>query len=131
MQDEVKYSKEIGFVLNKWQHIHPWSLFGGEISIPINWPIDRMSWPTTHFKHIMPSKMSKQHYNGWEIGYLLEVVVNPPLEDPMFGCGQIYKIMFGESPNNRHYEITIGKLRTYICLDFVTMIASSLGYWKK
>lgn len=87
-----------------------------------------MSWPTTHFKHIMPSKMSKQHYNGWEIGYLLELVVNPPLEDPMFGCGQIYKIMFGESPNNRHYEVTIGKLRTYIRLNFVTMIASSLGY---
>jgi hypothetical protein len=62
--------------------------------------------------------MSKQHYNGREIGCLLEIVVNPPLEDPMFG----------ESPKNRHYEVTIGKLPTYIWLDFVTMIASSLGY---
>jgi hypothetical protein len=40
------------------------------------------------------------------------------LEDPMFGCGWIYKIMFGESPNNRHYESNNWEVANLHLLDY-------------
>ncbi len=51
----------------------------------------------------MSFKMSKQieHYNQWEVGHLLEIVVNPLLESPMHEYGRIYKIPFGKIPNNQ------------------------------
>jgi hypothetical protein len=46
-QNEVKNFKETSFVINKQKHIHFQGLFGGEIFVPINQPVDAMSWPTT------------------------------------------------------------------------------------
>ncbi len=70
-----------------------------------------MSWPTSHNGkancHTMPFKMSNLHYNQWEVGRLLEVIVNPPLEVPPLGYGRIYKIPLGQNPNKKQYEITI------------------------
>jgi hypothetical protein len=67
-QDEIKSLEKTWFVLNKQQPIFPQSLFEGESSIPINRPMDEMSWPTSHngkvVHCIMPFKMSNLHYNG-------------------------------------------------------------------
>jgi hypothetical protein len=41
-----------------------------------------MLWPTTRngkvVCQIMPFKMSNLHYNWWEVGQLLEEIINPP-----------------------------------------------------
>jgi hypothetical protein len=77
------------------------NLFKGESSIPINRPVDEMSWPTSRNGKVvhrtMPFKMSILHYNRWEAGQLLEVIVNPPLELPLARYGRIYKILFGQN----------------------------------
>ncbi len=63
--------------------------------------MDEMSWPTTfNGKGVcwtLSFKMSNLHYNQWEAS--LEVTINPPLEVPPFGYGQIYKILSGQNPN--------------------------------
>jgi hypothetical protein len=65
------------------------SLFGGENSIPINRPLDEMSWPTSHngkaIHRTMPFKMLNLHYNRWEVGQLFKTIINPPLEVSPFG----------------------------------------------
>ncbi len=90
-----------------------------------------MSWPTSLngkvVCHKIPFNMSNLHYNRWEAGQLLEVTINPPLEVPPLGYGRIYKIMFGQNPNKKQYEVTIMKFLACICLDFGTMIYNSLG----
>jgi hypothetical protein len=45
----------------------------------------------------MPFKMSNMHYNWWQIGQLLEVIVNPPLEVLDLVYGRIYEISFGKN----------------------------------
>ena len=91
-----------------------------------------MSWPTSRngkvVHCIVPFKMSNLHYNQWEVGHqLFEAIVNPPLEVPLLGYGRIYKILFGQNPNKKQYEVIIWNFPTCICLDFVTMISNSLG----
>ncbi len=97
--------------------------------------MDEMSWPTSCngkvVHRIVPFNMSNLHYNGWEVDQLLEVVINPPLEVPPPRYGWIYKIMSGQNPNKKQYEITIGNFLAYACLDFVAMISSSLGQQRK
>jgi hypothetical protein len=75
--------------------------------------------------------MSNLHYNLWETGQLFEVTINPPLEVPPLEYGRIYKILFGQNPNKRQYEITIGNFLACTCLDFITMTSSVLGHRKK
>jgi hypothetical protein len=93
--------------------------------------MDEMLWPTSCngkvVHHTVPFKMSNLHYNWWEVGRLFELIVNPPLEVPLLGYGQISKILFGQNPNKKQHEITIGNFPTCICLDFVEMISNSLG----
>ncbi len=64
----------------------PQSLFRGESSIPINRPLDEMSWSTSRngkaIRCTMPFKMLNLHYNQWEVNQLLEGTINPPLEVP-------------------------------------------------
>ncbi len=74
-------------------------------------------------------KMSNLHYSQWETSWFLEATINPPLEVPLLGYGQIYKILFGQNPNNKQYEIIIGNFLTCICLGFVAMMSNSLGWW--
>jgi hypothetical protein len=104
-QDEIKSLEEAWFVQNKQQLIFPWSLFGGESSIPINKLVDEMSWPTScngkAIRCIMPFKMSNSHYNWWEVGQLFEAIVNPPLEVPPPIYGLIYKILSNQNPNKK------------------------------
>jgi hypothetical protein len=49
------------------------------------------------------------------------------LKVPALGYGQIYKILCGKVSNKKQYEVTIGNFPAYICMDFVTMVSSSLG----
>ncbi len=125
----------MGFVLNRQRLIFAQSLFRGESSIPINRLVDEMSWPTSHDGKVVccrvPFKMSNLHYNQWEDGQLLEAIINPSLEAPLPRYGRIYKIMFGQNPKKKQYEITIRNFLACICLDFVTMIYSSLGQRRK
>jgi hypothetical protein len=127
--------KEVKFVMNKRQPIFPRSLFEGESSIFINRPMDEMSWPTSRNGKVicctMPFKMSNLHYNWWEFGQLLKAIINSPLEVPPPGYGQIYKILSGQNPNKKQYEITIGNLLACTCFDFVKMIFSSLNWQRK
>ncbi len=93
--------------------------------------MDEMLWPTSHngkvICHTLPFKMSNLHYNLWEASQLLKVIVNPPLEVPPSRYGRIYKIMFGQNPNKKQYEVTIRNFLTCTCLNFVTMISSLFG----
>ncbi len=72
--------------------------------------------------------MSNLHYNRWEASRLFEVTVNPPLEVPLPRYGQICKIMFGQNPDKKKYEVIIGNFPTCICLDFVEMISNALDW---
>ncbi len=116
---------------NKWYPINPQSPFGGESSIPIYWPMNAMSWPTRwNGKAIwrtLPFIMSKQHYNSWKARQLLVVTFKPPSEVPTFIFWWIYKILCGETSNNRQYEVTIVNFPTCTYMDFVTMNSSSMG----
>ncbi len=73
--NEVKALGEVGFVINKQQPILPRNLFARESFVPINRPIDVMSWPKTRngkpVRHTQPFIMSKLHYNRWETSQLL------------------------------------------------------------
>jgi len=88
-QDEIKSLEEARFVLNKQHLMFPQSLFERKNSIPINRPLDEMSWPTSHnckaIHRTVPFKMLNLHYNHWEVGQLLKATINPPLEVPPLG----------------------------------------------
>jgi hypothetical protein len=131
----MKSLEKMRFILNKWQIFFPQSLFEGEISIPINKPMDDMSWPTSHngkvVHHIVPFKMSNLHYNWWEVGWFFEATINPPLEVPPPRYGWIYKILSSQNLNKKQYEITIGNFPTCICLDFIATMSNLLGWWGK
>jgi hypothetical protein len=103
-QNEIKSLKKKRFVLNRWQSIFLRSLFGGKSSILINRPMNEMSWPTSCngkvVCRIVPFKMLNLHYNRWEVGWFLEMTINPPLEVPLLGYGWIYRILFGQNSNN-------------------------------
>jgi hypothetical protein len=85
------FFEEVRIVLCKWQLIFFLSLFGREISILINKLVNEMLWPTTHngkaICQTMPFKMSNLHYNWWEVGQILEAIINPPLEVPLLRYG--------------------------------------------
>jgi hypothetical protein len=125
----------VGFVLNRQWPIIPQSLFEKENSVPINRLMDEMSWPTSPNGKVVccrvPFKMSNLHYNRWEVGQLLEATINPSLEVPLLKYGWIYKIMSGQNPNKKQYEVTIRNFLACTCLDFVAMIYSSLGWRRK
>jgi hypothetical protein len=57
---------------------------------------------------IVQCHLKCQIYNRWEAGQLLETIINPPLEVPLTGYGRIYKYLFGQNPNKKQYEVTIG-----------------------
>jgi len=111
----------------------PLSLFGRENSIPMNRPMDDMSWPTScngkAICRIVPFNMSNLHYNQWEVGRILESIIDSPLGAPLLR--QIYKILFSQSPNKKQYEIITWNFPTCTCLDFVAMMSSLLGWQGK
>ncbi len=90
-----------------------------------------MSWPTSCngkvVCHMVPFKMSNLHYNMWEAGRLIEVIVNPPMEVASPRYGRIYKILFSQNPTKKQYEVTIGNFLACTCLDFVVMMFSLLS----
>jgi hypothetical protein len=69
-----------------------------------------------------------QQINRWEVRQTLEVVILPPIEAPPPRYGQIYIINFGPPPTRKQYEVTIGNF-PQTCVDFIEMMASSLGSW--
>jgi hypothetical protein len=118
--------------LNNWQLMFLQSRFKNENSIPINRPMHEMSWPTSHngkaIHSMVPFKMLNLYYNRWGTSRLLETILSPPLEVPPPIYGWIYKILFGQNPNKKQYEIIIGNFLACTCLDFVTMMSSLLGW---
>lgn len=80
---------------------------------------------------MIPFKMSKQHYIQWEVGCLLEVIVNPPLEVHAPRYGWIYNILFNALENRKQNEVTIGYFPNCTCLDFLGIVVSLLGQWGK
>jgi len=94
-----------------------------------------MLQPTSHngkdVHHTMSFKMSNLHYNWWEVRRLFEAIINPPLEVPHPRYGWIYKILSGQNPNIKQYEVRIMNFSIYICLDFVAMISNLLGWQRK
>jgi len=122
----------VGFDLNRQHPIFPRSLFGGEIYIPINRLVDEMLWPTScngKFVHcIEPFKMSNPHYNLWEVGWLLETTINPPLDVLNMDKSIIFCMV---KSKQKKYEVTTGNFLACTCLDFVKMISSLLGRWRK
>ncbi len=92
-----------------------------------------MSWPPSCNGKVFLSYNVIQdgpnlHYNWREASQLLEATVNSPLEVHPPEYGQIFKILFGQNPNKKYYEVIIGNfLAACTCLDFVAMISNSLG----
>jgi hypothetical protein len=72
-------------------------------------------------------KLLTQQTNKWEVGRTLKVVVLPLIEvlPPIYG--HIYIINSGPPPNTKRYEVTIGNFPNCIYVDFIQMMASSLG----
>jgi len=66
-----------------------------------------------------------------EASCFLEAVVNPPLEVLALGYGQFNNILSNAPTNKNQYEVTIEYFQTCICLSFVSMVVSLLGWWRK
>jgi hypothetical protein len=118
-----------------WRFQCFWSLFRGESSIPINRPVDEMSWPTSCngkvVHQMVPFKLSNPHYNLWEASWLFEVTINSPLKVSPPEYGWTHKILFCQNRNKKQYEVTIGNFPTCTCLNFVTMMSNLLGWQRK
>jgi hypothetical protein len=56
----------------------------------------------------MPFKISKPHYNQWEVSRLFEVVVNLSLEVPTPRYGWIYKIFFMQLQTKDNMRLQLG-----------------------
>ncbi len=63
----------------------------------------------------------------WEVGQTLGASILPSIEALPPWYGYIYIITSGPPPTTKQYEMTIGNFPTYICNDFTTMMACSLG----
>jgi hypothetical protein len=72
-------------------------------------------------------KLSMQQTNRWEVGQTLEVIVLPSTKVPPPGYGQIYFISSGPPLSIKQYEVMIGNFPNCTCVDFIQMMASSLG----
>jgi len=115
---------------------HPKNLFGEDASILVNRLMDANSWPKTqNGKNIYcPStfKFSIQQHKKWEVGHVLVTQILPPTNVHALGYERIYYIILGPIENRNQYEITIGTFLTCSCIDFVSMLTSSLsgrGKW--
>ncbi len=76
-------------------------------------------------------KLSTQQTNRWEVRQTLEVVILPPIAIPPPRYGQIYIISFDPPPNTKQYEVMIGNFPNCTCVEFIQMMAGSLGGWGK
>jgi hypothetical protein len=75
-------------------------------------------------------KLLTQQTNRWEVGQTLEGVVFPPIEVPPLGYVQfaiIYKCNSDPPPSTKQYGVTIGNFPSCNCVDFIQMMAGSLG----
>jgi hypothetical protein len=92
--------------------------------------VDEMLWPTScnvkAIYWIIPFKMSNLHYNQWEAGQLLEVIINPPLEVSLLDMDKFIRLYLAKIQTKK-YEVTIGNFPACICLDFVVTISNLLG----
>jgi hypothetical protein len=135
-QYEVKFFEEMWFVFNKQQPIHPLKKFGDKCYVLINQPTNAIwrlkIWNGKVVWCTLPFMMSKQHYNRWEVGWLFDMTFKPPLEVPtILKYGQIYNIIYGQTSNNKQYEVTIGNFFVCTYMDFVITISNLLGMHEK
>jgi hypothetical protein len=109
----------------------PWTFFVNESTTPSNWLANLDAWPK--IPNNMPIwqpttlKLSMQQINRWEAGRTLEPTFLPPTKVPPLRYWHIYIMRFGPPPNTKQYDVTIGIFPTCTCVDFITMMASSLG----
>jgi hypothetical protein len=72
-------------------------------------------------------KLSMQQTNRWEARKVLEVAVLPPIEILAPGYDKIYIISFSPPLNTKQHMVTIINILAYTCVDFISMMACSLG----
>jgi hypothetical protein len=114
------FHREFGFVSCEQFKCHLHNIFNNESSIHLHQPLDANSWPS-FWRNIK------------QVGdpCILTTIVFPPTQVPFPRYGFIYNITFGTSNTIKPHEVTIGDFPTYTCMDFITMIVSSLGGWGK
>jgi hypothetical protein len=93
------------------------------------------SWPKSFnnktIQHLGTFKFLNQHQNMWEVAYALQTIVLPLTSVFWLGYGFIYIITFGATQKKILNEVTIEDFPIYICMDFITMMVSSLGGCRK
>jgi hypothetical protein len=102
-----------------------------ESTTPCNQPANFEAWPKIHnnkpIQWTTRLKLSTMQTNRWEAKQTLEVAILPPIEVPQPRYGQIYIINYGPPLSTKQYEVMIGNYPNCICVDFIQMMASSLG----
>jgi hypothetical protein len=83
-----------------------------------------MSWPIMLFNRQSHLRCPNNILIDGEVGCLLKVVVNTPLEVLVLGYGRFNNILSSAPTNKRQHEVTIENFRTCICLGFVSMVVS-------
>jgi hypothetical protein len=152
-QIEVVALKEVGFLLsekpryplinpvgdnmftpvNQPPSCAPWNLFGDGICTPIYKPLDPNVWPKSRngkkIHHPNTFKLSILQENKWEVGRTFEATRLTPSNIPPPGYGQIYRLLLGSLDNRKQYEVTINDYSACNCMDFSSMMDSSLSKW--
>jgi hypothetical protein len=63
------------------------------------------------------------------VGRSLEATLLTPSNNPPSGYERIYCLLSGLPKNRKQYEVTINDYLAYNCMDFFSMMVSSLGKW--
>jgi hypothetical protein len=106
------------------------NLFGDGIFTHVYKPLDPNAWPKSNGKKIRRPgtfKLSILQENKWEVGQILETTLLNPSNILHLGYGRIYYFLLGPPKNHKQYEVTINDYLTCSCMDFSSMMASSLG----
>lgn len=98
----------------------------------VHQPLNIYSWPTScnncysrTFNFQINIKIRR------EVSHLLQQIVLPPKQVLPLRYGFIYNITFSVAQNIKQYKVTIKSFFTYICMNFITMLISSLGGRRK
>jgi hypothetical protein len=109
----------------------PQNLFGDGTSALVYKPLDLDAWPKSRngrkIRHPDTFKLSILQKNKWEVGQTFEVTLLTPLNIPPSRYGWIYCLFLGLPENYKQYEVTINDYLVCSCMDFISMMVSSLG----
>ncbi len=128
IQFAVTALEEAWFVLCEAHKCAPQTLFVNESTTFRNQLANLEAWPKTHnnkpIQQATMFKLSTQNTYRWEAGWTLEAVILPPIK---VSPPRYYIINFGPLPSTKQYEVMIGNFLNCTCVDFIQMMASSLG----